>query len=137
MKNLKRVLFFLLVFIPFLMHSQQLVYKPINPAFGGDTFNYNWLLSSAESQNKFEEKSNSINSQQSDLDRFTDMLNRQLLNSISQDLFAKEFGDSLLEVGTYVFGSLVIDISQTIEGLSISVLDTNSGDQTQIIIPNN
>ena len=31
--------------------SQDLVYKPKNPAFGGDTFNYNWLLSSAESQN--------------------------------------------------------------------------------------
>jgi curli production assembly/transport component CsgF len=28
-----------------------------NPAFGGDTFNYQWLASSAESQNKFKEPS--------------------------------------------------------------------------------
>jgi curli production assembly/transport component CsgF len=33
-----------------------LVYKPRNPAFG-DTFNYQWLASSAESQNKFKEPS--------------------------------------------------------------------------------
>ncbi len=36
--------------------SQQLVYKPVNPAFGGDTFNYQWLLSSANAQNQFDEK---------------------------------------------------------------------------------
>jgi hypothetical protein len=35
--------------------SQQLVYRPINPAFGGDTFNYQWLLSFAQAQNKLEE----------------------------------------------------------------------------------
>jgi curli production assembly/transport component CsgF len=34
-----------------------LVYKPRNPAFGGDTFNYQWLMSSAENQNKFKDKS--------------------------------------------------------------------------------
>ena len=34
--------------------GQQLTYEPINPAFGGDTFNYQWLLSSANAQNSFE-----------------------------------------------------------------------------------
>ena len=36
-------------------YGQQLVYTPINPAFGGSEFNYAWMLSSAESQNKFED----------------------------------------------------------------------------------
>jgi curli production assembly/transport component CsgF len=35
------------------MGAQDLVYRPRNPAFGGDTFNYQWLLNSAESQNTF------------------------------------------------------------------------------------
>jgi curli production assembly/transport component CsgF len=26
-----------------------------NPAFGGDTFNYQWMIGSAESQNKFKD----------------------------------------------------------------------------------
>ena len=38
------------------MNAQDLVYKPKNPAFGGDTFNYQWLLSSAESQNKLKDE---------------------------------------------------------------------------------
>jgi curli production assembly/transport component CsgF len=38
------------------VNAQDLVYKPRNPAFG-DTFNYQWLASSAESQNKFKEPS--------------------------------------------------------------------------------
>ena len=36
-------------------YGQQLVYTPINPAFGGSEFNYAWMLSSAESQNKFKD----------------------------------------------------------------------------------
>jgi curli production assembly/transport component CsgF len=137
MKNLKLLLFLTLISIPFLMQSQQLVYKPINPAFGGDTFNYQWLLSSAEAQNKFAETNDFGFEQQSELEQFTETLNRQLLNSLSQDLFQQEFGDDALTVGTYVFGSLVVDITPTTGGLSINILDTKTGDQTQITIPNN
>ena len=57
--------------------GQDLVYRPINPAFGGDTFNYQWLLSSAEAQNKFTEDE-SVGNEQSDLERFTESLNNQL-----------------------------------------------------------
>jgi curli production assembly/transport component CsgF len=51
----------LLFFLGMLLFSltgfaQDLVYKPKNPAFGGDTFNYQWMIGSAESQNKFKDK---------------------------------------------------------------------------------
>lgn len=137
MKKLKLVLFFIVSGIPFLLHSQQLVYKPINPVFGGDTFNYQWLLSSAEAQNKFTDENAYNFENQTELENFTETLNRQLLNSLSQDLFQQEFGNTGLTVGTYVFGSLVVDISPTTGGLFINILDTKTGDQTQINIPNN
>ncbi len=57
MKNL--ILIFLLLFSVQLF-SQQLVYKPRNPNFGGDTFNYQWLLSSAEAQNTFEDPNEAV-----------------------------------------------------------------------------
>lgn len=136
MEKVKALLLFALLSLPLTMQSQQIVYKPINPAFGGDTFNYQWLLSSAEAQNKFKEDDDLGFEQQTELERFTETLNRQLLNSLSQDLFKEEFGDSSLTEGTYVFGSLVVDISPTTGGLLINVLDTQTGDQTQIIIPN-
>ncbi|WP_457616957.1 curli production assembly/transport component CsgF [Lutibacter sp.] len=137
MKNVKTVLFLVLLGVPILMQAQQLVYKPINPAFGGDTFNYQWLLSSAEAQNSFTEDTSLGFQQSTELERFTETLNRQLLNSLSQDLFRQEFGDGSLTVGTYVFGSLVVEITPATNGLAINILDTQTGDQTQIIIPNN
>lgn len=137
MKIIKLIFLFALLVSPFLMQSQQIVYKPINPFFGGDTFNYQQLLASAEAQNDFEEENDFGFEEQSELEQFTETLNRQLLNSISQDLFQQEFGEDSLSVGTYVFGSLVVDITPTVGGLAINVLDTSNGETTQIIIPNN
>ena len=53
--------------------AQELVYRPKNPAFGGDTFNYQWLLSSAEAQNKFTDGDDGADDR-SDLERFTENL---------------------------------------------------------------
>jgi curli production assembly/transport component CsgF len=36
--------------------AQDFVYTPINPAFGGNPYNFNWLLGQAEAQNFFEEE---------------------------------------------------------------------------------
>ena len=50
--------------------AQNLVYKPKNPAFGGDTFNYQWMLSSAESQNLLKDPDGEDGfEQQSDLEQ--------------------------------------------------------------------
>jgi curli production assembly/transport component CsgF len=108
----------------------------MNPFFGGDTFNYQQLLAEANAQNDFQEDQTFGLNQQTDLENFTDSLNRQLLNSISQDLFQQQFGGQTLSVGTFVFGSLVVDIQPASNGLSVNILDTSTGEQTQIIIPN-
>jgi len=133
---LKKYILIVLIFIPILLTAQSIVYKPINPSFlGGNSFNAQWLLSQAQAQNKFKEASSGAD-QTTDLDRFVETLNRQLLNQLSRDLLQTEFGDSLLTEGTFTFGSLVIEIVPTSGGLSINILDTNNGEQTQIIIPN-
>ncbi len=117
------------------MFSQQLVYKPRNPNFGGDTFNYQWLLSSAEAQNTFEDPNAQEEEEESDLERFTENLNSQLLNLVSRSLFSDQFGDGGLTPGTYTFGSLSVEIFPSDEGLVISILDVDTGEQTQVIIP--
>ena len=116
--------------------GQDLVYRPKNPAFGGDTFNYQWLLSSAEAQNTFTEETDSSIDGRSDLERFTEGLNNQLLSQISRTLFNEQFGQDGLTEGTFSFGTLFIEIFPSGEGLVINILDTNTGDQSQVIIPN-
>jgi len=127
----------ILIFCVYL-HSfgQDLVYRPKNPAFGGDTFNYQWLLSSAEAQNTFTEDNDPNADQRSELERFTENLNNQLLSQISRTLFNEQFGQGGLTEGTFNFGTLFIEIFPSGEGLVINILDTNTGDQSQVIIPN-
>lgn len=131
---MKIVISFLLFFVVSLSFGQQLVYKPVNPNFGGNTFNYAWLLSSAEAQNSFTDPSE-VEDDDSSIDDFSENLNRQLLGQISRTLLNAELGDGLQE-GSFVFGDLAIEVIESAEGLVINILDINTGEQTQIIVPN-
>lgn len=130
----KILLFFLIA--GFSIQAQQLVYTPKNPAFGGNTFNYQWLLSSAEAQKSFKAPAGEGRERLTELERFTQSLNSQLLGQVSRRLFTQQFGEGDLRPGTFTFGSLALDVFESDEGLVINILDTNTGEQTQIIVPN-
>jgi curli production assembly/transport component CsgF len=116
-------------------YSQQFTYKPINPAFGGDTFNYQWMLSSAASQNQFKGSvTGSGYGNLNALSSFTDSMNRQLLSQLSQKLFGDKFQDGL-KPGTYMFGSLYLKVTNSDKGMIVTILDTSTGEQSEIIIP--
>lgn len=136
---MKTLLLTLMLFGSYLgLNAQQLVYKPINPAFGGDTFNYQWLLSSANAQNQFDDQSNNYKDLLGDydsLDSFTKSLNRQMLSQLSNNLFQEQFGDGKVKPGKYMMGSLFLDVMESSQGLVINILDTTTGEQSQIIIP--
>ncbi len=136
MKNIVFVLFCLGGYIS--IHAQQLVYKPINPVFGGDTFNYQWLLSSANAQNPFDDDQKGFKDILGDInsmDSFNDSLNRQLLSQLTGKLVDDKFGDGNIKPGKYMFGTLYLDVSEATQGLVINILDTSTGEQSQIIIP--
>lgn len=118
--------------------AQDLVYQPINPAFGGETFNYQWMLSSANSQNDFNDSSALGRfgaGQQSAVDSFGANLNNQVINQLTNSLFGNAFGEGGLAPGNYTFGGLNVDIVPTNAGLSITIIDTNTGEASNIIIP--
>jgi len=118
------------------LFSQQFVYRPMNPFFGGETFNYQLMLQSAQAQNSFTGDKSDPFSSQSELERFTENLNSQLLSQISRSLFTQQFGrDGQLRPGTFTFGTLSLEIYETAEGLVIDILDTGNGDQTQVVLP--
>ncbi|TYB80321.1 curli assembly protein CsgF [Bizionia gelidisalsuginis] len=130
---------FILLFFGVIMcsFSQQFSYKPLNPAFGGDTFNYNWLLSSASAQNGFTAP-RAESTQQSELDQFGNRLNQQVLSQISRVLLAQQVQavGNFDEEGTFTFGTLNVEVFESDEGLVINILDTSNGEQTQVIVPN-
>ncbi len=107
--------------------GQQLVYTPKNPAFGGDPFNYTWMLNSANAQNSFEDP-NSQFGDFGDLSSFNDVLDNQLLQ--------QGFDGGIPDTGTSTNGNLEYEVFESSEGLVINILDITTGEQSQIIIPN-
>ena len=65
----------------------------------------------------------------------TIILNRQILSQLSRSLFQTQLGEGLQE-GNFSFGSLALEVYDSAEGLVINILDTATGEQTQIIVPN-
>jgi curli production assembly/transport component CsgF len=124
--------------------AQALTYRPLNPAFGGNTFNYQWLLSSAQAQDTFKDpnaKSTSPTSGfgglngSSSLQSFSDNLQRQLLSRLSQNILGKQFGEEGgLKEGTFQFGDMQVVIRNGTDGVLIRITDGKGGEST-ITVP--
>ncbi|GAB3539616.1 curli assembly protein CsgF [Pontibacter brevis] len=119
------------------LQAQDLLYQPKNPAFGGDTFNYQWLQSSAQAQDKTTDPNAQVNSllNRSPLQDFEQNLNRQILNQLSRQLVASQFGEEGLEPGSYTVGSYQIDVTEGGSGINIVIVDIGTGDRTTVTIP--
>jgi curli production assembly/transport component CsgF len=119
-------------------YAQQFVYIPKDPAFGGNPYNYSWLMSSAQAQNDLKQTSSSTynpNTTTDPLKDFAASLNSQILSQLSRQIVAKQFGENALAAGTYVLGDYQIDITNQTDGLNITILDNKSGSQTTVSVP--
>ncbi len=125
----------LLAVLPLAGYSQQLVYKPVNPAFGGDTFNYQWLLSSAQAQNTLEDASVRTGFSSNPLADFETNLNRQILNQLSREVINDIFGEGSLQDGSFEFGTLKINIASEATGVNIDIVNSQDGSRTNILVP--
>jgi curli production assembly/transport component CsgF len=140
MKIICKALFLVLFFVAGKTYSQDFVYTPKNPAFGGNPYNYSWLLSSAQAQNTTNDNkatftASSYSSSTNSLTNFAESLNQQILSRLSQQIVAKQFGENGLSAGTYVLGDYQIQISDKTTGLNITILDNKTGSQTSVVVP--
>lgn len=133
---IKKIFVLIFLTIGFNCFSQQFTYKPMNPYFGGDTFNYQIMLSSAAAQNPFDDSSYSGYTPQSTIGSFQEQLNRQILNKISNGLFGTDYNQGGMEPGVYNYGSMNISITDYFGGVNIRIIDILTGEQTDLIIPN-
>jgi curli production assembly/transport component CsgF len=119
-------------------YGQHFTYTPKNPAFGGNPYNYSWLLSSAQAQNDIKDPATSAptSSYSTDpLKNFTESLNQQILSQLSRQIVAKQFGENTLTAGTYVLGDYQINVGDQSTGLSITILDNKTGSTTTVSVP--
>jgi curli production assembly/transport component CsgF len=118
------------------MYGQDLVYRAKNPAFGGETFNHQWLLSNAQAQdNNVNPVLAGLNNGQNSLNSFSESLNRQLLSRLSSQIVDQQFGENDLQPGSYNLGDFQVDVANTLDGVLIDVIDQRTGQTTQLLIP--
>lgn len=110
--------------------ASELIYTPINPSFGGNPANGQWLLAQAEAQNRFEEETGT-------LEQFENMLTRQIFYRMARYIVDEAFGDygEELQPGHYEIGNYAIDISTDGVVITVVVVDIVTGDTTTIEVP--
>jgi curli production assembly/transport component CsgF len=139
-KTIKKILTGLfLLLVVFQVKAQDFVYTPKNPAFGGNTFNYQWLLSSAQAQDTYKSPDQKTTSSYSygldPVKDFAESLNRQILSNLSREIVKRQFGEDALQAGTYIVGDYQIEIGDATNGLNITIVDNASGATTTVSVP--
>ncbi len=136
-----RILFNTLIIVFFFVagktYAQDFIYTPKNPAFGGNPYNFSWLMSSAQAQNDITKDTEDAYSRYSSdpLENFTESLNRQILSQLSRQIVTKQFGEDALQAGTYTLGNYQIEIGDQANGINITILDAATGSQTTVEVP--
>lgn len=137
MRTLFTILTIVFFFVAGKTYAQDFTYQAKNPAFGGNPYNYSWLMSSAQAQNDIKESTSDPYSRYATdpLKDFTESLNRQILSQLSRQIVAKQFGEDALSAGTYVLGDYQIRVGDQADGINITILDIKTGSQTTVSVP--
>lgn len=123
--------------------ATELAYTPVNPTFGGNPNNAAGLLGVANAQNNYKApvaRTSSSSSAQSQLDLFTQQLQRAVLDRLTSvaisDLF--DANGRILPNRTVTAGNFVIAITTDAQGnLVLTTQDkTVPGSSTQIVVGN-
>ncbi|SCM68083.1 curli assembly protein CsgF [Donghicola eburneus] len=125
--------------------SQDLVYQPVNPSFGGSPLNSGHLLSIANAQRnatasdyEAPRSSSSFSSASTGLSQaelFARQLQSRLLSSLSSEVVEAIFGDDPQESGKVVFGTTEITFDRGVDSIDLTLTDTVEGTVTEISVP--
>lgn len=113
--------------------AQDLVHTPISPTFGGNPFNSNHILGTANAQNNTTDPNSSANSTQSSI--FARQLESRLLSALSSQIVDAIFGDNPQEQGTISFGGQTIEFFRGLDDVTLIIRNDDSGEETRIVIP--
>ena len=114
--------------------SSDLLYQPVNPAFGGNPNNASFLLGSANAQQQFEDEQD----ESSPLEEFNERLQRSLLGRITSAVTRDIVDiDGNITPGIFETVDYIIEIVDEGNGLiTIFTTDRVTGEQTVIQVEN-
>lgn len=109
------------------INATELVYTPVNPSFGGNPLNGNFLLQKAQSQNAHKPEDRGL----SFVEKFQDALERNIINSLT-----RRIADGELVEGVYNTGEFLIEVQNGTDGsVIVNITNLETGEVTVITIP--
>ena len=111
-----------------------MIYKPISPSFGGDSFNSTHLQGLAGIENQFKPKQKDPTAE-SESQRFISMLESRLYSSLASQVADAIFGENAQQHGTIKFDDQEISFNNTGTSIELHVTDLNTGQVTTIVVP--
>ncbi len=109
----------------------ELVYKPINPNFGGNSFNDGILLGTANAQNKFTAK----RQERDPTEQFVRSLQSRLYSSLASQVQEAIFGEDPKDSGSFTVGDQQVSFVRGLETITLEISNTASGSSTVIEVP--
>ncbi|AHD14857.1 curli assembly protein CsgF [Pseudomonas asiatica] len=105
--------------------ATELVYTPVNPAFGGNPLNGTWLLNNAQAQNDYDDPDlkdrSSAFTGTTALERFSNQLESRMLSQLLDNI-------SNGNTGSMATDAFLIDVIDDSGALSIKVTDRATGE---------
>ena len=113
--------------------AQDLVHEPISPTFGGNPFNSNHILGTANAQNNTTDPNAVDRNSQSSI--FARQLESRLLSALSSQIVDAIFGDNPQEQGVISFGGQTIEFFRSLDEVTLIIRNDDTGEETRIVIP--
>lgn len=120
-----------------------LIYQPVNPAFGGSPLNGTWLQSEATAQNFYQREETRRNSIQSALQQqttkqtpgqiFAQQLQSQLYSSLANKITSAIFGENAQNSGNFSFQGTTISFQRVGSDVQLTINDGQT--VTQVTVP--
>lgn len=113
------------------VHASEIIFKPINPSFGGNPFNDGHLLATANAQNKYNAKQ-----QERDIsEQFVRSLQSRLYSSLATQVQEAIFGDDPQDSGTFLVGNQQVSFERGLEVITLEISNLEDGSATVIEVP--
>jgi curli production assembly/transport component CsgF len=119
--------------VPGTVAAQDLTYQPYSPTFGGNPFNSNHILGTANAQNDYRDPRSTTSNSQADI--FARQLQSRLLSALSSQLVDAIFGENPQERGTFSFGGQTISFVRGLDEVTITIFTEATGETTTIVVP--
>lgn len=110
--------------------AAELKYEPTNPAFGGNPFTGNYMLSTATAQ-----RGNAPEKKRNTSEEFQRAIQSSLLSRISRDIADQILGEEARDSGSFTVGDTQVDFHREGGDVIINIQDSATGGQTTIQMP--